>query len=252
MNGKIIGIYNAPCNISLSQYNRKSKEGSLICIITEDNRVFLINTENLTIIKSLFFNNNSILNIKQHSKITSINFELADTLFFGLSDGSIIKYKFNEEPINLKYDNCQDKNNSVTTEDEFDNIKCIFSTDRLIQNYEPSSNLNGDFADYNLDNLGINYYNNEVLIPEDSNEDNSFRTKSSEGSGKDSLNSQKSKFLDNNLNIEESSKKAENEEIENLDVNLSIKQNTKINFERKKLVNNILGGNYYFLYPMIF
>lgn len=242
MNGKIIGIFNAPCNISLSQYNRKSKEGSLICIVSEDNRVFLINSENLTIIKSLYFNNNSILNIKQNSKITSINFEYSDTLFFGLSDGSIIKYKFNEEPINLKYDS-QAKNTSATTEDEFDNIKCIFSTDRLMQNYDPNSNLNGDFADYNLDNLGMNYNNNEILIPENDNQDNSFLTKSSENSAGDSFNSGNSKGYDKILNVEETAKKAENNNVENLDANLSIKKDKKDDGdERRKLVSSILGS----------
>ncbi len=247
MNGKIIGTFNAPCNISLSQYNRKSKEGSLICIATEDNRVFLINSENLTIVKSLYFNNNSALKIKHNSKITSINFEYADTLFFGSSDGSIIKYKFNEEPFNLKFDT-QDKNTSATTEDEFDNIKCIFSTDRLILNYDPNSNFIGDFNDNNnMENLDGNYNDfnsNQVIIQEDTNESNSFLTKSSDNSRGDSIKSGNSKANDSeNLLKDDKHFNKENDEVDNLDSNVDINLEQKVKGEEtKKLVSNALGG----------
>jgi len=199
----------------------------LICIVTEDNRVFLINSENLTIIKNLYFNNNSVLNIKQNSKITSINFDCFDTLFFGLSDGSIIKYKFNEEPINLKLDSLSN-NIAASSEDEFDNIKCIFSTDRLIQNYDGiNSNPNIDFSDYNIGNFGLNNNNinnnfNEIMIAEDVvNEDKSFLTRSSENTD-NSFHSKNSKIIKNDINVIDNSSDGKNSnfnvEVENLDV----------------------------------
>lgn len=199
----------------------------MICIVTEDNRVFLINSENLTIIKNLYFNNNSVLNIKQNSKITSINFDCFDTLFFGLSDGSIIKYKFNEEPINLKLDSLSN-NIAASSEDEFDNIKCIFSTDRLIQNYDGiNSNPNIDFSDYNIGNFGLNNNNinnnfNEIMIAEDVvNEDKSFLTRSSENTD-NSFHSKNSKIIKNDINVIDNSSDGKNSnfnvEVENLDV----------------------------------
>lgn len=146
----------------------------------EDNRIFLISSENLTILRSLYFNNNSILSIKQNSKITALNFDYPDTIFFGFSDGSIIKYKFNEDSMNLKFDN-QAKNICTSSEDDFDNIKCIFSTDRLIQNFEAQNNSgeNEINNNNNSENLGLNYYYNEVVIPDENNEEKSFHTKSS-------------------------------------------------------------------------
>ncbi len=181
----------------------------------------MINSENLTIQKNLYFNNNSILNIKQNSKITSMIFDYYDTLFFGFSDGSIIKYKFNEEPLNLKFDS-QFKNISSNSEDEFDNIKCIFSTDRLIQNQEGNSmgvinmNFNEDLTDFISGNYK-NYVNtNDILCTENVNEEKSFNTKSS-GDTK-SQNSFDSENLKTNINGKIENKIKINEKNDNIDL----------------------------------
>jgi hypothetical protein len=58
-----------------------------------------------------------------------LNFRLNDTFILGYSDGSIIKSRFNEEPINLKYKKTVEMNSYTNTDDEFENIKSLFSTD---------------------------------------------------------------------------------------------------------------------------
>jgi hypothetical protein len=63
-------------NIILCDYNRKSKEGSLILIVTEDMRIILLNSENLTALRVINNFNYQKLNIKDNSRITSINFSL--------------------------------------------------------------------------------------------------------------------------------------------------------------------------------
>jgi hypothetical protein len=113
----------------------------VVAFVTEDNKLHLINTDNLTLLRSLSFNNDMNLMIKENSTITALNFKLNDTVFLGYSDGSIIKVKFNEQPINLLYENSNKF--LVSAEDEFENIKSVFSTDVINrrQNTNSSSNI---------------------------------------------------------------------------------------------------------------
>lgn len=141
--GSLLSSYVTSSNIILCDYNRKSKEGSLIAIVTEDLKISLINTENLTIIRSFLFNNNLKLRIKDNSKVTALNFKLADTLLVGYSDGSIIKSKLNDDPFNLLYENTVNKF-KISADDEFEKIKSVFSTDttdnrqsdKIVDNYD--------------------------------------------------------------------------------------------------------------------
>jgi hypothetical protein len=77
------------------------------------------------VLRQFSFNNNNNLSIRDTCKITVINFKLNDTIFVGYSDGSIVKAKFNEEALNLKLKNTKIEN----IEDEFENIKSVFSSD---------------------------------------------------------------------------------------------------------------------------
>lgn len=138
-------------SIIYCDYNRKSKDGSIAVIVTEDHKISFINTENLTIVRTLLLNT-SKLNIKDNSRITSINFKLADTIFIGYSDGSIIKAKFNEDPLNLLLENSAKFNSS---EDEFQNIKSVYSTDYINTN----NNITNDNTIENPASYSIPYSN---------------------------------------------------------------------------------------------
>jgi hypothetical protein len=124
--GKIISTYTPSSTIIHCACNRKAKDGSLLLLVTEDMKIFFLNTENLTIIRTLTLSYNPKLRIKEGSRICSCDFSLSDTTFFGFSDGSIIKCRMYEDPINLIHDNLI---RFKTSEDEFENIKSVFSTD---------------------------------------------------------------------------------------------------------------------------
>jgi hypothetical protein len=126
VSGKLSSTYSPTSFIQFADYNRKSKEGSIIAIITEEYKLILLNSQNLTPLKTITFN----IGIKEGSRISALNFKLSDTLVVGYSDGSIIKARFNEEPINLKHKNIVNMSSYINTEDEFENIKSIFSTDK--------------------------------------------------------------------------------------------------------------------------
>lgn len=138
-------------NIILSDYNRKSKEGSLILVVTEDMRIVLLNSENLTPLRVINNFNYAKLHIKENSRIMSVNFSLLDTIFLGFSDGSVIKSKFNDDPVNLRI-----KNNSTylrtydNNEDEFENLKSVFSSDKI--NYQESNISNNNYSEMQSDN----------------------------------------------------------------------------------------------------
>ena len=117
-------------------YNRKSKEGALLSIVTEDNKLFFIFTENLTINRTINIMKKNNLQIRDNSKISCINFHLNDSLLIACSDGSVIKCKLNDEPVNLLYE--IKGNNFKSPEDEFASIKNVFSTDSTINNNKQS------------------------------------------------------------------------------------------------------------------
>ncbi len=79
--------------------------------------------------------------VKQNSKITSINFKLADTLLIGLSDGSILKIKNNDDPISLLLENSH-KNTGSSCEEEFEKIQSVFSTDNQESSLDRKTNDN--------------------------------------------------------------------------------------------------------------
>lgn len=147
----ISSTYTTNTGIIFCDYNRKSKEGSVVAFVTEDNKLHLINTDNLTLLRSISFNNDINLMIKENSTITALNFKLNDTVFLGYSDGSIIKVKFNEPPINLLYENSNKY--LVSAEDEFENIKSVFSTDVINRRQNTNSNSN-NLNTNNLQNIG--------------------------------------------------------------------------------------------------
>ena len=124
--------YNFSKKVLFCDYNRKSKEGALISIVTEDNKLFFIFTENLTINRTINIMKKNNLQIKDNSKISCINFHLNDSLLIACSDGSVIKCKLNDEPVNLLYEIQGNYFNSP--EDEFASIKNVFSTDSNIFN----------------------------------------------------------------------------------------------------------------------
>lgn len=120
-------------------HNRKSKDGSCIAIVTEDMKLSYIVTESLSSIRTLTFPWQK-LRLKENSKITSISFKLNDTVLLGYSDGSIIKSKYNEEPLNLIFEN-RHKKTVTSDEEEFENIQSVFSTD-LVEHIENTQNTN--------------------------------------------------------------------------------------------------------------
>jgi hypothetical protein len=139
VSGKLTSTYSPTSFIQLVDYNRKSKEGSIIAVVTEDYKLTLLNSENLSILKTLTYN----IGITEGSRITALSFKLTDTLILGYSDGSVIKTRFNEEPINLKHKKTVEINAYVDAEDEFENIRSIFSTDKL-NDYEGEIFSNDD------------------------------------------------------------------------------------------------------------
>lgn len=95
------------------------------------------------------------MRIKEDSRITALNFKLSDTVFLGYSDGSIIKLKLNEQPINLLYDHTNLF--LISAEDEFEKIKSVFSSD-IIRMKQSGSILNFSIKEDNsidFNNCGV-------------------------------------------------------------------------------------------------
>jgi hypothetical protein len=155
--GSLNTSYTFKKNVLLTDYNRKSKEGSLLSIITDDMKCYFISTENLTVNRTINILTISNLKISDNSKISCINFHLNDALLIGCSDGSVIKCKLNDEPVNLLY---EIKGNKFTTpEDEFASIKNVYSSDtdnptELIEDDSYNDNYSMSF-NYNIKNRYI-------------------------------------------------------------------------------------------------
>ncbi len=155
--GSLNTSYTFKKNVLLTDYNRKSKEGSLLSIITDDMKCYFISTENLTVNRTINILTISNLKISDNSKISCINFHLNDALLIGCSDGSVIKCKLNDEPVNLLY---EIKGNKFTTpEDEFASIKNVYSSDtdnpiELIEEDSYNDNYSMSF-NYNIKNRYI-------------------------------------------------------------------------------------------------
>ena len=112
-------------------YNKKSKEGSILVCVTSDMKCYFISTENLTINQTLNVLTNTNLKIKDNSLISCINFQLNDAVLIACTDGSVIKCKLNEEPVNLLYE--FKENLFKNPEDEFVSITNVFSN--LLDNW---------------------------------------------------------------------------------------------------------------------
>ena len=112
-------------------YNKKSKEGSILVCVTSDMKCYFISTENLTITQTLNVLTNTNLKIKDNSLISCINFQLNDAVLIACTDGSVIKCKLNEEPVNLLYE--FKENLFKNPEDEFVSITNVFSN--LLDNW---------------------------------------------------------------------------------------------------------------------
>ena len=96
--------YSFPTTVLFSDYNRKSKDGSLLAIVTNDMKCYFISTENLTVNRVCNILTKMNLRIKDGSVISCINFSLNDAILLGMSDGSVIKLKLNDDPVNLLYE----------------------------------------------------------------------------------------------------------------------------------------------------
>ena len=116
-------------------YNKKSKEGSILVCVTCDMKCYFISTENLTITQTINVLTNTNLKIKDNSLISCINFQLNDAILIACTDGSVIKCKLNEEPVNLLYE--FKENLFKNPEDEFVSITNVFSN--LLDNWTDDS-----------------------------------------------------------------------------------------------------------------
>lgn len=125
--GNLTTSYNFNRTVLFTDYNRKSKDGSIITCVTDDMKCYFISTENLTVNRTISILTKADLRIKDNSKISCINFHLNDALLMACSDGSVIKCKLNDEPVNLLYEIAGNKFKSP--EDEFESIKNVFSSD---------------------------------------------------------------------------------------------------------------------------
>ena len=133
--GNINNFKNLKKEILYVKYNKKSKEGSLLACITIDMKCYLISTENLSINQIINVLTNTNLRIKDNSLISCINFQLNDALLIACTDGSVIKCKLNEEPVNLLYE--FKENLFKNPEDEFISITNVFSN--LLDNWVDDS-----------------------------------------------------------------------------------------------------------------
>ena len=116
-------------------YNKKSKEGSILVCVTSDMKCYFISTENLSINQTINVLTNTNLKIKDNSLISCINFQLNDAILIACTDGSVIKCKLNEEPVNLLYE--FKENLFKNPEDEFVSITNVFSN--LLDNWSDDS-----------------------------------------------------------------------------------------------------------------
>ena len=152
--GNINNSKNFKKEIIFVTYNKKSKEGSILVCVTTDMKCYFISTENLSINQIVNVLTNTNLKIKDNSLISCINFQLNDALLIACTDGSVIKCKLNEEPVNLLYE--FKENLFDNPEDEFVSITNVFSN--LLDNWVDES----DFTikeDNDIDNNG--YINND-------------------------------------------------------------------------------------------
>ena len=90
VNGSIKASTNVKNRISLSAINRKSDEGSTICIVNGKNQLILYYTETLSQIWSIDLTTNSNL-FFEFASPTSIDFSMRDTILVGFSDNSLVK-----------------------------------------------------------------------------------------------------------------------------------------------------------------
>ena len=147
--GNINNFKNLKKEILFTSYNKKSKEGSILVCVTTDMKCYFISTENLSINQIINVLTNTNLKIKDNSLISCINFQMNDALLLACTDGSVIKCKLNEEPVNLLY---EFKENLFTNpEDEFVSITNVFSN--LLDNWVDDSFFTIK-EDNDLDNNG--------------------------------------------------------------------------------------------------
>ena len=133
--GNINNFKNLKKDILYVTYNKKSKEGSILVCVTADMKCYFISTENLSINQIINVLTNTNLKIKDNSLISCINFQLNDALLIACTDGSVIKCKLNEEPVNLLYE--FKENLFKNPEDEFISITNVFSN--LLDNWVDDS-----------------------------------------------------------------------------------------------------------------
>ena len=133
--GNINNFKNFKKEILYVTYNKKSKEGSIVACVTSDMKCYFISTENLSINQIINIVTNTNLKIKDNSLISCINFQLNDALLIACSDGSVIKCKLGEEPVNLLYE--FKENLFKNPEDEFVSITNVFSN--LLDNWVDDS-----------------------------------------------------------------------------------------------------------------
>ena len=145
-------------------YNKKSKEGSILVCVTADMKCYFISTENLNINQTINVLTNTNLKIRDNSLISCINFQLNDAILIACTDGSVIKCKLNEEPVNLLYE--FKENLFKNPEDEFVSITNVFSN--LLDNWNDDSFFtikeDNDIMDENNKN---NYNNNSLQFQKD-------------------------------------------------------------------------------------
>ena len=133
--GNINIFKNLKKDILYVKYNKKSREGSILVCVTTDMKCYFISTENLSINQIINVLTNTNLKIKDNSLISCINFQLNDALLIACTDGSVIKCKLNEEPVNLLYE--FKENLFKNPEDEFVSITNVFSN--LLDNWVDDS-----------------------------------------------------------------------------------------------------------------
>ena len=154
--GNINNFKNFKKEILYVTYNKKSKEGSILVCVTSDMKCYFISTENLSINQIINILTNTNLKIKDNSLISCINFQLNDALLIACSDGSVIKCKLGEEPVNLLYE--FKENLFKNPEDEFVSITNVFSN--LLDNWTDDSFFTIKEDNDIIDDKNINNYNN--------------------------------------------------------------------------------------------
>ena len=156
--GNINNFINLKKDIIYVAYNKKSKEGSILVCVTTDMKCYFISTENLSINQTINVLTNTNLKIKDNSLISCINFQLNDALLIACTDGSVIKCKLNEEPVNLLYE--YKENLFKNPEDEFVSITNVFSN--LLDNWVDDSFFTIK-EDNDIDNNMTSDLNNNIF-----------------------------------------------------------------------------------------